>query len=136
MSASNYLEGKILDLLYSVAAFTPGATLYVALHTADPGEAGTQSTNEVSGTSYARVAVTNNATNFPAASGGSKSNGTAINFPTPGAGGWGTATFWSIGDASNGAGNIYNSGALTVSKTINQGDTVSFAISALTITCD
>lgn len=136
MSASNFIENEILDHLLGAAAYTAPATLYVALHTADPGEAGTQTTNETSGTSYARATVTNNATNFPAASGGSKANGTAINFATPGAGGWGTVTHWSIGDAASGAGNILFSGALTVSKTINAGDTVSFGIGALTITAD
>jgi hypothetical protein len=136
MSASNFLELELLDHVLGNAAYTAPATLYVALHTADPGEAGAQNTNEATGTSYARVAVTNNATNFPAASGGSKSNGTAINFPTPGSGGWGTVTHWSIGDAASGAGNILFSGALTLSKTINAGDTVSFAAGALTVTAD
>ena len=136
MSASNFLELELLDHVLGAAAYTAPATLYVALHTADPGEAGAQNTNEATGTSYNRVAVTNNATNFPAASGGSKSNGTAINFATPGAGGWGTVTHWSIGDAASGAGNILFSGALTTSKTINAGDTVSFAIGTLTVTAD
>lgn len=136
MSASNYLENEILDHILSAAAWTAPATLYVALHTADPGDTGTQATNETTGTSYARVAVTNNATNFPAAAGGAKSNGTAINFPTPGSGGWGTVTHWSIGDAASGAGNILFSGALTVSKTINSGDTVSFPVGDLDFTAD
>lgn len=136
MSASNYLENRILDHIFGGGDFTRPATVYVSLHTADPGEAGTQATNEVSGANYARVAITNNAANFPAASGGLKSNGAAINFPTPGAGGWGTVTHWAIGDAANGAGNILVSGALSIAKTINQNDVVSFAIGDLDITCD
>lgn len=51
--------------------------MYVGLCT-DVAEDGTI-TGEPSGSSYARVAVTNNATNFPAASGGSKANGATIN---------------------------------------------------------
>ena len=80
--------------------------------------------------------MTNNATNFPAASGGAKSNGVAINFPTPGSGGWGTVTHFGIGSTASGAGVLLFSGALAVSKTINQDDVVSFAIGDLDITAD
>lgn len=132
MSASNYLESIILDHILGNTAYSAPATVYIGLHTADPGETG--ATAELSGGNYSRVAVTNNSTNWPAASGGSKSNGTAINFPTP-SGTWGTVTHWSIWDASS-SGNCLFSGALSTSKTINSGDPVSFAISALTVTAD
>lgn len=133
MSASDFLENEILDHILSAATYTAPATVYVALHTADPGDSGTQPTNECSGTGYARVAVTNNATNWPAASGGSKSNGTDIDFGTVGAGGWGTATHWSIGVAASGAGNILLSGALSASKVLAAGDTAKFAAGSLTV---
>lgn len=136
MSASNDLENKILDHILGGGDYTRLATVYVSLHTADPGDAGTPQTNECTGTNYARVAVTNNATNFPAASSGAKSNGTAINFPTPGSGGWGTATHFGIGNAASGAGVLLFSGALAVAKTINQDDVVSFATGDLDITAD
>lgn len=134
MSASNYLEDKVLDYVFSGAAFSSPATVYISLHTADPVETGT---NEVSGNAYARVAVTNNATNWPAAStpGGVKANGIAINWPTPTPAGWGTVTHFGIWDAAT-TGNFLVGGALGTSKTINAGDTVSAAISALTITMD
>src|SRR3972149_249132 len=96
MSASSDLENKILNHILGGGDYTRLATIYVALYTSDPGEDGSANTNEATGTDYARAAVTNNDTNWPAASGGSKANGTAINFPTPGSGGWGTVTHFGI----------------------------------------
>jgi len=55
-----------------------------------------------------------------------------ITFPTPTAG-WGTVVCWSLVDAAT-AGNIWIYAALTVNKTINSGDAVSFAAGALTVT--
>ena len=130
MSKSNYLELAMVDLVLGAAAFSAPATVYVSLHTADPTDAGTGT--EASGGSYARKSVTNNSTNFP--SGNPKSNGTAITFATPSAG-WGTVTHFGIWDASSG-GNLLYYGALGTSKTINSGDTVSFAIGALVVTED
>lgn len=136
MSASNALENAILDHILGGPDYERLGTVYIALHTSDPGEAGTGSTNEASGTNYARVAVTNNDTNFPAASSGSKSNAVAIEFPTPGSGGWGTVTHVSVTAASSGASAILFSAALAVAKTINQDDTVSFGIGDLVFTAD
>lgn len=133
MTASNFLENEVLDHVLGGADYTRPATVYVALHTADPGETG--ATGEVSGNAYARVAVTNNVTNWPAASNGAKSNGTAINFPTPTPSGWGTVTHWSIWDAVSG-GNCLFVGALSASKTINADDGVSFGAGTLTISAD
>lgn len=133
MSASNYLELEILDHVLGGADYTRPATVYVSLHTSDPGETGT---NETSGTDYARKSVTNNDTNWPAASAGNKSNGTAITFATPGSGGWSSpVTHFGIWDASTN-GNFLFGGALSVSKTINQGDVVSFGVGDLDVTAD
>ena len=132
MSASNDLENKILDHILGGGDYTRPATVYISLHTADPGETGA---NETTGTSYARKDVTNNATNFPAAAAGAKANGTAINFATPGAGGWGTVTHFGIWDAVS-AGNFMFGGALGTAKTINAGDPVSFPIGDLDVTAD
>lgn len=127
MSASAYLANELLDHVFGGGDYTRPATLYISLHTDAPGGTGA---NEVSGASYARVAVTNNATNFPAASGGAKSNGTVISFATPGAGGWGEVDHVGIWDAASG-GNFVAYGALAVAKTINEGDPVSFPIGDL-----
>lgn len=104
-SFSDFEEGKILDLFFGNIAYTPPATLYVALFTAQPTDAG--GGTEVAGGSYTRVAVANNSTNFPAATGTNptvKSNGTTVTFPTATAG-WGTVTAWGLFDASS-AGNL------------------------------
>jgi hypothetical protein len=66
MSKGNTFEDDCLKLIFNGtaignladnAASSPATTLTVALHTADPGEAGTQSTNETAYTGYARVTV-------------------------------------------------------------------------------
>lgn len=131
-SFSDYIENKLLDLLFSNAAYSIPGTLYMALFTAAPSDSG--GGTEVSGGSYARVAVTNNNTNFPAASGGSKSNGTTITFPTATAA-WGTVVAMGIFDASS-SGNLLAWATLTTAKTVASGDTPSFAAGALVITLD
>jgi len=133
MSKSNYLENEILDHVLGGADYTRPATVYVALFTSNPND--DASGTEVSGTNYARKDVTNNATNWPAASGGSKSNGTAITFAQAGSGGWGTVTHFAIFDAVTGGNMLYH-GALTTSKSVEEGDTAEFAIGAITITED
>lgn len=132
-SFSDFLELELLDHVFGNAAYTAPATLHVALFTVTPSDSG--GGTEVSGGSYARVAVTNNATNFPAASAGAKANGTAITFPAPTAN-WGTVVAFGIFDAAS-AGNLIAWGALTVNKTINNGDAApSFAVGDLDITLD
>lgn len=130
-SFSDFLELEILDHVFGNAAYSAPATLHVALYTAAPSDTG--GGTEVSGNAYARVAVTNNATNFPAASAGSKANGTAITFPQATPSGWGVVVAFGILDAASG-GNLLSWGDLTASKTVDPLDTVSFAIGALTIT--
>jgi len=133
-SFSNFLEDEILDHVFGAAAYTAPATVYVSLYTVTPTDASASGT-EVTGGSYARVAVTNNATNWPASSGGAKANGTAITFPAPTAS-WGTVVAFAIYDAAT-VGNELAWGALTVNKTINNGDAApSFAIGDLDITLD
>ena len=132
-SFGNYLELEILDHIFGAAAYSAPATLHVGLSTADPTDDASGIAEPVGG-SYARVAVTNNATNFPAAVGGAKANGTAITFPTA-TGSWGVCTHFFISDDPS-AGNMLAHGTLTASKTIDSGDTASFAIGDLDITLD
>lgn len=142
MSAmSDYLENKLVDHILRGTAFTGPATTYVALFTAAPSDSG--GGTEVTGGSYARVAVTSNGTNWAntQASGtgvssgtsGLTSNSSAIAFPAPTAS-WGTVTHFGIFDASS-AGNLLFHGALTASKTVNNGDPApQFNAGALTLT--
>lgn len=130
-AASNYLENKILDHVLTATAYTQPAR-YIALFTADPGEAGSF-TNEVStsGTAYARQAVT-----FAAASSGSSATNATVTFPTATAN-WGTITHVAIVDGdTEGAGNVLFYGAVTTSKTIETGDTFQISSGNLTISLD
>lgn len=98
-SFADYLENELLDHAIGGATWSPPGTWYIAAYTATPSDAG-GGTEVGAGNNYARVAVTNNATNFPAASGGAKSNGTAIVFPTA-SGSWGTIVAIAGLDASS-----------------------------------
>lgn len=99
---------------------------------------------EVSGGSYARVGVTSgtsawnntqgNTTGASTGADGTIENAAPVNFPTPSAG-WGTVTHFGVYDAASG-GNLLFYAALSVAKTINTGDTVSFAAGALSLQID
>ncbi len=134
-SFSDFAEAAILNHMFGAVVHTPAVTHHVALLTVVPTDAG--GGTEVSGGSYARVAKTNNATNWPNASGTNpttKSNGTAIDFPTATAD-WGTVAAVAIYDAPTG-GNLIGWTAVAVSKPVLSGDTPSFPASSLTITLD
>lgn len=132
-SKSAYLRNAILDATLSGVTYTSPTTVYIALSTAAFSASSTGSSmTEVSGGSYARVAVTANTTNFPAASGGAKSNGTTFTFATATAS-WGTVTSFYVVDATSG-GNVLYGGDLTTPRSIGTGDTASFASGAITFT--
>ena len=108
-SLSNYAELELLDHLAN-AAYSSVATLYVALCTADPTDAGTgASMSEVANTnSYARAAIT-----FAAAANRAIAQTGAVTFPQA-TGAWGTVTHWAIVDsATHGAGNMLAYGSFT-----------------------
>jgi len=131
-SKADFLEDELLDHVLGNAAYSAPATVYVAIYTVAPTDAG--GGTEVSGGSYARVAVTNNDTNWPAASSGAKANGTEFTFPTATAN-WGTVVAFAILDAASG-GNFLYWGDLTANRTINSGDTAKFAVGDLDVTED
>lgn len=131
-SYSDYLENELLDHVFGAAAYTAPGTLYFAAYTVAPTDAG--GGTEATGGSYARVAVTNNATNFPAASGGAKANGTAITWTTA-TGSWG-GNVVAIGvlDAAT-AGNLICWDTIT-STPIGSGDTLEIATGDFDVTLD
>ena len=141
---TDYLENKIIDWLFRGQAFTPPATIHIGLLTAAPSDTG--GGTEVSGGSYARVAVSSSLANWAgtqaaasttASSGtsGTTSNNGTITFPAPNAN-WGVVTHVGAYDASTG-GNLLFYSALTVSKTINNGDAApSFSAAALSFQID
>jgi hypothetical protein len=124
MSFSRYLQREILDHILTAGTYAR-PTIYVALFSSDPGE--TLTGTELSGVNYARVACPN----WNAATDASPAvctNASIIQFATPGVGGWGTATYFALFDSISGGTNLLGSGMLTLSKVINEGDSVSFAI--------
>lgn len=144
MSKSNAFETAYLNLIFKNLAIAnigdasglqPSATagsLYVALHTADPGEAGAQNTSEATYTSYARVAVVRSAVGWTVA-GDQASNAALVTFPACTAG-TNTITHFSIGCASSGAGTLLYSGTVTPNLAVSIGVTPEYAIGALTVT--
>lgn len=140
-SLSDYFENNVIDYAFRAQTWTIAANFHVGLSTAACSDSSVGT--EVSGGSYARVSYARSLANWAGTqsagsttastgTGGVTSNNAAINFATPSAG-WGTVTHFFIADASSG-GNIILCQALTTSKTINSGDTVSFPIAAITVT--
>jgi hypothetical protein len=125
-------DNQQLDKLFGGTNYAPPANLYIGLSTTAPTKAGGNVTEPV-GNAYARVAVTNNAANWPNAAAGSKANANAVNFAEPTGAGWGTVTHFVVYDALA-AGNLVAYGTLAANKTIGAGSTVSFAAGAIVIT--
>jgi hypothetical protein len=128
MSKGNTFENDFLKLIFQAtaianmadnAASSPVTNLYVSLHTADPGEAGDQTTSEISYTSYARVAVARTSGGWTVTN-NSVSPAANIDFPAC-TGGSGTATHFGIGTASSGVGKLLYSGAITPNIAVSSG---------------
>ena len=143
MSKGNTFELDLLKLIFNATAIaniadnasaSPLTNLYLALHTADPGEAGDQTTSEATYTSYARVAVARSGVGWTA-SANPVVNAALIQFPQC-TGGTNTITYVSIGTASSGTGKILYSGALSSSLSVSNLIQPQFSASALTITED
>ena len=135
MSKSNTTENDVVKFMFNNTAMPSyGSNLYLALHTADPGEAGNASTNESAYTSYARVAVARDAGGWTV-SGNSATNAALIQFPEC-TGGSETITHVSITRAVSGTSKILYSGALSASRSVSSGIQPQFAATALTVTED
>lgn len=125
-------KGVAIANIADNAASAPLSNLFIALHTADPGEGGTQSTNEANYTSYARVAVARGAGWTVTAN--SVSPAANIQFPIA-TGGTNTITHWSVGVAASGATKILFSGTCSPSISVTTG-TQPVITTASTITLD
>lgn len=111
---STYAQQMILASLFRGAAFTVPETLYVGLHTANPGLTGT---SEVSGNAYARVAVAFDAVEANGSAGWKVKNTASALFAKATPAGWGEVAHFSVWDAASG-GNCISTGALTESITV------------------
>jgi hypothetical protein len=142
MSKSDSCENGLLLLIFNNTNFanvgdatglrgsTAAGSLYWSLHTADPGETGTQTTNETTYTGYARQAVARSGSGFTVTA-NSVSPAANVVFPVS-TGGTPTITYFGIGTALSGAGVLLYSGTVTpnivvstsVVQTLTTGSTV------------
>lgn len=128
------VERALLDHFLTDAAYTPPATMYIALSTTTPTEAAGNFTEPSSG-AYARVSTA--AADWSAASGTApavKTTTATKTFPTA-TGDWSAGadmTYFGLYDAST-AGNLLAFGLLTVAKPVLNGDTASFPAGSLTL---
>lgn len=125
MSASDYLENKVLDHVLGTTSYSQ-PTPYVALFTSGTGLETNSPADEVTGTGYSRQTVT-----FNASSGGTATNDGAVQFTATVS--WGTVTHMAIMDASS-SGNVLFHSALTSSKTIDASSTFQFNDETISIT--
>lgn len=149
MSKSNQWESDLLLLVFNntnaanigdatgLRGSTVAGSVFIALHTADPGETGNQSTSETSYTGYARVGVARSGAGWTISGTAptQAANAAVITFGactvgTP------TITHFSVGEQSAGVTAILYSGVLTASLAVSPGITPSFAINALVVTED
>ena len=132
MSKSNTLETQIITLIFNGTALPwANANLFVALHTADPGEAGDQTTSEATYTGYARVLVTRDAAGWTV-SGNQASNTAEVTFPEC-TGGTNTITHVSVGLVATSASQILYKGALTASINISNLITPRFPVGTIVV---
>lgn len=146
MSATNAFETALLNLYFlntdhanvgDVAGLQNSLTagsFYISLHTADPGEAGTQTTSEATYTGYVRVAVARSGAGWTI-SAANASNAAAVSFALCTAG-TNTITHFGIGSDLTLAGNLFFKGLLTSSLAVSSGITPSFAIGELDVNLD
>lgn len=130
MAKGNTWSADMLKLLFQAVAVaniadnagsSPLTSLYVSLHTANPGAGGNQTTSEAAYTGYARVAVARTTSGW-SISGETISPVSNIVFPAA-TGGSETETYFGIGTASSGAGVLLYSGTITPNIVVSNGVT-------------
>lgn len=143
MSKSDAFENSLLKLIFNAvaianladnAASSPLTNIYVSLHTADPGETGTQATNEAAYTGYARIALVRTSGGWTVTA-NSVSPAAAVNFGACTASPGSPITHMGVGALSAGAGTLFYSGAISPNITMANGVTPQLT-TATTITED
>lgn len=134
MSKSNTTETNLLKLLFNnttwanlgdatgVLGSATAGSLFVSLHTADPGEAGDQTTSEISYTGYARVAVARTTGGWTVTN-NSVSPVATVSFGLMTAGTGGTVTHFGVGRATSGTGELLYSGTVSPNISVTAGVT-------------
>ena len=122
MAIASYLAPKLLNLVLTNTSFAPITAVFGALHTADPGPTCTGSPLA----SCPRVSIA-----FNAAVSATSVNSAAVNWVTSASG---VITHLSLWDGSATAtANALWYGALTASKAVNVGDTITAASAAIVV---
>lgn len=136
MSKGNTFETQLLNKIFTATSIPWDGlgALWVALHTADPGESGNQSTSEAAYSGYARVAVNRSGAAWTV-SGNAVENAAAVTFPQC-VGGSETITHFSIGTRATGAGEILYKGAVNSSLAVSNGITPNFPAGDIDVTED
>ena len=146
MSLSDNAENHALLLLFNntnwsnvgdatgLRGSTTAGSFYISLHTANPGETGTQTTSEAAYTNYSRVAVARSSGGWTVST-NQASNAAALSWPQSGSGPE-TETYFIVGRDSSGAGESLFYGALTSSLVVNNNITPTAAIGAIVCTFD
>lgn len=131
MSKGDAFETALLQLILGgktwsniANASTASTTIWVGLHTSDPGDSGTQASNETSYGGYARIATDRTTAMWHAAS-GSVSPTASITFPTATSTTTHTITHFTVGLSSSGAGTVFYNGTVTPNINIAQNVTPS-----------
>lgn len=135
MSFSNTAETAVLNQVFvgTATAWNGNTDLWIALHTADPGEAGTAVTSEAAYGSYSRAVLTR-ASDFTV-SGNQVSNANLEQFPQCTSGS-STITYASIVTSASGAGTIIVRAILNTPIPVSTGIQPQFAAGALAFTLD
>jgi hypothetical protein len=142
MAFGTTTANAILALIFNATAWanyadnagtTPQTNVATALHTADPGAAGTQTTSESAYTNYARQNVARTTGGFSAPSAGATALVANLDFPSSGASGT-TITYGSFGKTGGGATAILVSGAITPNISIPSSGVIPRLTTASTVT--
>lgn len=134
MSKSDAFETSLLALVFQntnianvgdatgLRGSSTAGSLYLSMHTADPGEAGTAATNEIAYTGYARQAVARSVAGFTV-TGDTVTLAANVDFPEMTGGAGGSWTHWAVGVASSGATVVLYKGAVSPTVTVASGVT-------------
>lgn len=142
MSKGDTFENDLLKLIFQATAIAniadnassaPLTNLWLALHTADPGDAGSQTTSEATYGGYARKSVARTSGGWTVSTNSATLQ--AINAFNPATSGSNTITYFSVGTASSGAGKILYKGPVTPNIAVSTGVTPRLT-TATTITED
>lgn len=143
MSKGNTFENDLMLLIFNATAIAniadnaasgPLTSLYVSLHTADPGEAGSQTTSEATFGDYARVAVARSGSGWTV-TGNSAENAALVQFPQCSSGS-NTITYVGVGTAASSTGKLLYKGALSASLSVSSGIQPQFAAGSLVVSED